>query len=67
VRCKRDAVLRLLQGEPLDALGLESGVELYRLEAWRNKALQGMKMLGKNVTAIRSIRNSKSPGSISVY
>jgi predicted nucleic acid-binding Zn-ribbon protein len=41
-RRKRDAVLRLLQGEPLEALSRELGVELYRLEAWRDKALQGM-------------------------
>ena len=41
-RRKRDAVLRLLQGEPLDALSRELGVEIYRLEQWRNQALQGM-------------------------
>ena len=41
-RRKRDAVLRLLQGEPLDALSRELGVEIYRLDAWRNQALDGM-------------------------
>lgn len=41
-RRKRDAVLRLLQGEPLDAVSRELGVEIYRLETWRNQALDGM-------------------------
>jgi transposase len=41
-RRKRDAVLRLLQGESLDAVSRELGVELYRLEAWRNRAFEGM-------------------------
>jgi transposase len=41
-RRKRDTVLRLLQGEPLDAVSREVGVEIYRLEAWRNQAMEGM-------------------------
>jgi transposase-like protein len=41
-RRKREAVLRLLQGEPLDALSRELGVEIYRLEDWRKQALEGM-------------------------
>jgi len=39
---KKEAVLRLLRGEPLEALSRELGVELYRLEGWREKALAGM-------------------------
>ncbi len=39
---KKEAVLRLLRGEPLEALSRELGVELYRLEAWREQALAGM-------------------------
>ena len=35
-------MLRLLQGEPLGAVSRELGVEIYRLEAWRNQALDGM-------------------------
>jgi hypothetical protein len=35
-------VLRLLRGEPVEALSRELGVEIYRLEAWREKALAGM-------------------------
>jgi hypothetical protein len=39
---KRDVVLRMLRGESLDALSRELGVELYRLEKWRDKALTGL-------------------------
>jgi hypothetical protein len=35
-------VLRLLRGEPLDALSRELGVEIYRLEQWREKAVSGI-------------------------
>ena len=42
VRRKREVVLRLLHGEPLDALSREVGVEVYRLEQWREKALWGI-------------------------
>lgn len=41
-RRKMEVVLRLLRGEPLDAVSREVGVELYRLEAWRNRAVAGM-------------------------
>lgn len=41
-RRKRDVVLRLLRGEPVDALSRELGVEIYRLEQWREKALLGI-------------------------
>lgn len=36
---KRDVVLRLLRGEPLDAVSRDVGVEVFRLEYWREKAL----------------------------
>lgn len=36
---KREVVLRLLRGESLDGLSRELGVEVYRLEKWREKAL----------------------------
>ena len=39
---KKEAVLRLLRGESVDALSRELGVEIYRLEAWRDSALAGM-------------------------
>jgi hypothetical protein len=41
-RRKREVVLRLLRGEPLDVLSREVGVESYRLEKWREKALLGI-------------------------
>ena len=33
---KREIVLRLLRGESLDAVSREIGVEVYRLERWRD-------------------------------
>jgi transposase len=39
---KREVVLRVLRGESLDALSRELGVEIYRLEEWRDKALSGL-------------------------
>lgn len=42
VRRKREVTLRLFRGEPLDALSRELGVEVYRLEQWREKALLGI-------------------------
>lgn len=39
---KREVALRLLRGEPIDALTRELGVEIYRLEEWKNKALAGI-------------------------
>jgi transposase len=39
---KRDVVLRLLRGESLDALSRELGVETYRLDEWRQRALAGI-------------------------
>lgn len=41
-RRKREVVLRLLRGEPLDAVSREIGVEIYRLEQWREKAVLGI-------------------------
>lgn len=39
---KREVVLRMLRGESLDALSRELGVEMYRLEEWRDKALAAL-------------------------
>lgn len=41
-RRKSEVVLRLLRGEPLDAVSRELGVEVYRLEEWRSRALSGV-------------------------
>jgi transposase-like protein len=40
---KLEVVLRLLRGEPLDAVSRELGVESYRLEQWKEQALVSMK------------------------
>jgi transposase-like protein len=39
---KREVVLRLLRGESLDAVSREIGVEVYRLERWRDRALAAL-------------------------
>lgn len=39
---KREVTLRLLRGESVDAVSRELGVEIYRLEKWREKALSGI-------------------------
>lgn len=39
---KREVVIRILRGESLTALSRELGIELYRLERWREKALAGI-------------------------
>ena len=39
---KREVVLRLMRGEPIDALSRELGVEIYRLQEWHQKALRGI-------------------------
>ena len=41
---KMEVVLRLLQGEPLDTVSRDTGVEMSRLEAWRTKAIAGMEL-----------------------
>ena len=39
---KKEVVLRLLRGEPVDAISREVSVPIYRLEEWRERALGGM-------------------------
>jgi hypothetical protein len=41
-RRKQEIVLRLLRGEPIEAIARELGIEPYRLERWRERALTGM-------------------------
>jgi len=47
-RRKREVVLRVLRGEALEALSRELGVEIYRLEQWRERALTGLEVLLKD-------------------
>jgi len=39
---KREVVMRMLRGESVGELSRELGVEIYRLEKWRDKALSGI-------------------------
>ena len=39
---KKEVVLRLLRGEPVDAVTWEVAVPIYKLEKWREQALSGM-------------------------
>src|SRR3954447_21175603 len=41
-RAQRSVVLRLLRGEPVDAVSREVGVTIAELEQWRELALAGM-------------------------
>ena len=39
---KREVVLRLLRGESIEAVSRQIGVEPFRLEQWRERALAGL-------------------------
>jgi hypothetical protein len=39
---KREVVLRMFRGESVEHLSRELGIEIYRLEQWREKALSGI-------------------------
>ena len=39
---KREVVMRMIRGESVEALSRELGVEVYRLEEWREMAMAGM-------------------------
>jgi transposase len=39
---KKGGVLRLLRGEPVDAVSREVSVPIYKLERWRDRALAGI-------------------------
>jgi hypothetical protein len=41
-RRKSEVVMRLLRGESLDDVSREVGVEISRLEKWRDKAMRGL-------------------------
>ena len=40
----RRGAARLLRGESLEALSREAGVEIYRLDAWRERAMAGLEL-----------------------
>ena len=39
---KKEVVLRLLRGEPVDAVSRDVAVPIYKLEQWRDRALAGI-------------------------
>ena len=39
---KKEVVLRLFRGEPVDAISREVAVPIYKLELWRDRALAGI-------------------------
>jgi transposase len=39
---KKGVVLRLLRGEPIDAVSREMGVQIFTLEKWREEGLAGL-------------------------
>lgn len=41
-RRKMEVVMRLFRGESLDDVSREMGVEISRLERWRDKAIRGL-------------------------
>ena len=47
---KKEAVLRLLQGEPVDSVSRELGVEIGRLEKWKSIVLNRMELVLKEPT-----------------
>jgi len=44
---KKEVVLRLLRGEPVDAVSCEVSVPIYKLERWRDRALAGLELEAK--------------------
>lgn len=44
---KKEAVLRLLRGEPIDSLSRELGVTIAQLNEWRQAVLENMELLLK--------------------
>jgi hypothetical protein len=53
---KRDVVLRLLRGESIEAVSRQIGIEPFRLEQWRERALAAL-VTGK--TCARAQRREK--------
>ena len=56
VNRKKEVVLRMMRGEPIDALSRELGIEAYRLEKWHRKALQGIEAALKARARLRHDR-----------
>ena len=50
---KKEVVLRLLRGEPVDTVSREVSVPIYKLEQWRDRALAGIDAGSRNARTIR--------------
>jgi transposase-like protein len=48
---KKGVVLRLLRGEPIDAVSREIGVQIFTLEQWRKEGLAGLEAALKRRTS----------------
>ena len=58
---KREVVLRLLRDEPVQLLSRQLGVEIFRLEQWREKAIGGSaRPFPKLRATTRAIRRTAS-------
>ena len=59
---KREVVLRLLRDEPVQLLSRQLGVEIFRLEQWREESDRRDRRLARsNARAIRCRRNWIAP------
>jgi hypothetical protein len=58
---KKEVVLRLLRGEPVDAISREVSVPIYKLERWRDRALAGIEAGSRSGRMIPSRSNWTRP------
>jgi hypothetical protein len=63
---KKEVVLRLFRGEPVDAISREVAVPIYKLELWRDRALAGIDAGLKRARTIQLIGNLMMPIGASV-
>jgi hypothetical protein len=58
---KKEVVLRLLRGEPVDAISREVSVPIYKLEHWRDRALACIELGSRRGRMIPSRSNWMRP------
>ena len=61
---KREVVLRLLRDEPVQLLSRQLGVEIFRLEQWREKAIGGIDASLKHGLASQKWRAPTETGGV---
>ena len=52
---KREVALRILRGEPVEILSRELGVEIFRLEAWRESGATSLLVSTQQPEALRAL------------